>query len=548
MKDNRQPTPTESDDVLVIGAGPVGLTAALTLANAGVSVTVVEKASQPGDLPRAISLQDESFRILDQLGLADALKAESLLDTGSRYFGRKERLLAEAKPVASRLGHPAKTQFDQPILEQILFDAAGEHPNITMRLGSELVELTQDLDAVYATIDTDGEQETLVSKWLIGADGGKSFVRQRLNISLEGTTQPQRWLVVDLRNEPTQREPYAEFHCDGARPYVLVPGIDGRLRIEYMLFDNEDADAMAEPAKVRELMLPFRNNLAPEDIRRAAVYVAHQRVAETYRVGRCFLVGDAAHLMPPFAGQGLNAGLRDSANIAWKLIDVLRGGASDALLDTYQVERKTHGAKMMKLSQRIGSVVMATNPVATRVRDTVIRGLQFLPAVHSYLANMRFVTPPSYTDGVAVTTNSITEIPGATVGLSLSQPDVVDASGATAGLDTHLQQGWALIGLNADTTVVDPYFEALVTTRVRLQSPGTDVTDSTDELQVAEVSATLTKDLTAPTYILVRPDRFVAAIFTQAEQSQVVTQMRTFIDDRMRTFRAGAGAALNTHL
>src|SRR5699024_126456 len=118
MKDKRQPTPTEREDVLVIGAGPVGLTAALTLANAGVSVTVVEKSNQPGDLPRAISLQDESFRILDQLGLADALKEESLLDTGSRYFGLNERLLAEAKPVASRLGHPAKTQFDQPIMEQ----------------------------------------------------------------------------------------------------------------------------------------------------------------------------------------------------------------------------------------------------------------------------------------------------------------------------------------------------------------------------------------------------------------------------------------------
>ena len=548
MKDNRQPTPNESNDVLVIGAGPVGLTAALTLANAGVSVTVVEKSNQPGDLPRAISLQDESFRILDQLGLADALKEESLLDTGSRYFGLNERLLAEAKPVASRLGHPAKTQFDQPIMEQILFDAAGEHPEITMRLGSELVELTQDLDAVYATIETNGQQETLVTKWLIGADGGKSFVRHRLNIALEGTTQPQRWLVVDLRNEPTQRDPYAEFHCDGDRPYVLVPGIDGRLRIEYMLFDNEDADAMVEPAKVRELMLPFRKNLQPDDIRRVAVYVAHQRVAESYRSGRCFLVGDAAHLMPPFAGQGLNAGLRDSANIAWKLIDVLRGGASDALLDTYQVERKTHGAKMMKLSQRIGAVVMATNPIATRIRDTVIRGLQFLPTVHSYLANMRFVTPPSYTDGVAVTDNSITDIPGATVGLALSQPDVVDASGATTGLDAHLQQGWSLIGLNADTTQVDPYFDALVTTRVRLQSPGTDVAADTDEPQLAEVTATLTEDLTAPTYILVRPDRYVAAIFTQAEQSQVVTQMRTFIDDRMRTFRAGADAALNTHL
>lgn len=550
MKDKTQSIPRQVNDVLIVGAGPVGLTAALTLAHAGVSVMVVEKATEPGDLPRAISLQDESFRILDQIGLAEALKKESYLDTGSRYFGLNDRLLAEAKPMPSRLGHPAKTQFDQPIMEQILFDAALAHPNVTMKLGTELIDLTQDADATYATVVTDGKQEVLVSKWLIGADGGKSFVRQTLNIALEGTTQPQRWLVVDLCNEPTQRDPYAEFHGDGKRPYVLVPGLDGRLRIEFMLFDNENAETMSAPDKIRELMRPFRTNLQPEDIRRAAVYVAHQRVAESYRVGRCFLVGDAAHLMPPFAGQGLNAGLRDSANIAWKLVDVLRGGAGDALLDTYQIERKVHGAKMMKLSQRIGAVVMATNPVATRARDTIIRGLQVLPKVHNYLVNMRFVTPPSYVEGVAITEGVTTQIPGATVGLSMSQPDVVDTTGQIAGLDSHLQQGWALIGLNCSTAELDPYFEAIAATRVHLVSPGAQLPESNDaaELHLGETTPVLTAGLHNPTYLLVRPDRYVAAIFTAAEQQEVVSQMRNFIDDRMRTFRADADLALNTSL
>lgn len=541
MDQSRQATSAKTNDVIVVGAGPVGLTAALLLAESGTQVAVIEQATAPGDLPRAISLQDESFRVLDQLGLAEKLKAESLTDTGSRYFGLNDKLLAEARPMPSRLGHPAKTQFDQPIMEQLLFDRASEHPNIDMQLGSELIDLAQDADGVYATVQTEGRKRHVASKWLIGADGGRSFVRGALDIALEGSTQPQRWLVIDLLNEQTRRDPYAEFHCDGKRPYVLVPGINGRLRIEYMLFDGEDADEMTAPAKIKELMRPFRKDLSPEDVRRAAVYVAHQRVAESYRNGRCFLVGDAAHLMPPFAGQGLNAGVRDAANIAWKLIEVLQGGAGDRLLDTYEVERKAHGAKMMTLSRRIGAVVMATNPILTRVRDTAIQGLKMLPSVHSFLANMRFVTPPNYSDGLAIDNASATKIPGASVGTSLSQPDVSDTAGLTSGLDTHLQRGWALIGLQADPTQVHPYFETLVATRVRLDSPQSAAQDTDAQepsfTELVEVQPTLTGHSAEPTYVLVRPDRYVAAVFTAAEQGQVVDELRGYIDDRIRTAR-----------
>lgn len=543
MQENTADKGLTTTEVVVVGAGPVGLTAALTLAEAGVQVTVVEKASAPGDLPRAISLQDESFRILEQIGLAEPLKIESLTDTGSRYFGLDEQLLAEAKPMPSRLGHPAKSQFDQPILEQLLFDRAMAHPKIEMRLSAEVVELTQDVDAAYIKVQVAGRQETLAAKWLIGADGGKSFVRRALGIELEGTTQPERWLVVDIRNEPIQRDPYAEFHCDGQRPYVLVPGIKGRLRLEFMLFDGEDAEYMASPEKVRELMRPFRAELPEEDIRRAAVYVAHQRVAESYRSGRCFLAGDAAHLMPPFAGQGLNAGLRDASNLAWKLWEVLRGGAGDQLLDTYELERKVHGTKMMKLSRRIGAVVMATNPVATRLRDAAVRGLKTLPTVHNYLARMKFVTPPDYTDGLTVSTGSEPQLVGAPVGKALSQPEVRDVDGTVSGLDAYLPYGWSLIGVQADPAQVDPYFESLVAARLRIEPPH-QVTVPGSRAGVAslvELEQCFTGQHHGPLFVLVRPDRYVAAVFTPAEQEAVVDKLRGFIDDRIRT--AGSIAA-----
>lgn len=537
----------ERQEVIVVGAGPIGLTAALWLADAGIHTTVVEKATEPGDQPRAISLQDESFRTFERLGIADALKAESLLDTGSRYFGLDDTLLAEARPVPSKIGHPAKTQFDQPILEQLLFDRAVEHPHVNFLLGTEAIGLTQDTDGVTLEVSDSHGTRILSAPWLIGADGGRSFTRSALGIKLEGTTQPQRWIVIDLLNERTERDPFAEFHCDGERPYVLVPGINGRLRLEYMLFDNEDADAMTTPDKIRELVRPFRAELADEDVRRAAVYVAHQRIAENYRSGRAFLVGDAAHLMPPFAGQGLNAGIRDAGNIAWKLIDAIKGGATDRLLNTYNTERRAHGAQMVKVSQRIGAVVMATHPAATRVRDKLVQLLRKAPSIHNYLANMRFISPPDYSDGVAVPLEGESPLSGVMVGRALSQPQVrpltedLDHSEST-GLDDYLGFGWSVIGIgvNADLDNLSPYFTALEAARVHLHSPAesTPAQGGQNVTHVTEVEPTLTTGYEGDAvYVVVRPDRYVAAVFTADQQPAVIDRLRTFIDDRSRSAR-----------
>lgn len=528
---------TRERDVIVVGGGPVGLVAALLMADAGVRVTVVEKATRPGDLPRAISLQDESFRTFEQIGIADALKAESLLDTGSRYFGLSDRLLAEAKPIPSRLGHPAKTQFDQPVLEQLLFDRAAANPGIELLLGAEATAVSQDAEGVSVTIGPDGSVRTLRAAWLVGADGGRSLVRSAVGIDLVGTTQPQRWIVIDLLNETAPHDPFAEFHCDGRRPYVLVPGIKGRLRIEFMLFDSEDADAMTTLESIRALVAPFRPQLDPADVRRSAVYVAHQRVARHYRAGRAFLVGDAAHLMPPFAGQGLNAGVRDATNLAWKLIEAIRGGATDQLLESYETERRTHGAKMVAVSRRIGSVVMATNTVATRARDLVVRAVSLVPSVRHFLANMRFITPPDYTNGVAVAGGP--RIAGIQVGRSLSQPVVIDAAGSKSGLDAHLGSGWAVIGIGADPARLGGYWAAIGATRVRLLPAGI-ATSAGETVELVEVAPVLAQPVTEPVFLAVRPDRYVAAVFTAADEQRVVDGLRTFVDDRaMRVVVSG---------
>lgn len=525
-------------NIVIVGAGPVGLTHALLLADAGVPVTVLERATVPGDLPRAISIVDETFRTMELIGIAEELKAESLLDTGSRYYGRGDRLLTAAKPVPSRLGHPAKTQFDQPVMEELLFERALQHEQIDFRTGCTATAIEQGAEGVRVTFsDSDGAEQVIDAEWLVGADGGKSFVRDALGVRLMGTTQPQRWIVIDLLNEQREYEKYADFHCNGERPYVLVPGIKGRLRIEYMLFDDEDPDEMTAPGRIRELVRHLREPLDPADVRRATVYVAHQRVAEHYRVGRAFLIGDAAHLMPPFAGQGLNAGIRDAHNLAWKLIEAERGGATERLLASYEVERRTHGAKMVGISHRIGSIVMARGQVRTWFRDGIVRLVSVIPSVYDFLANMRFITPPDYSSGVAVPAlrSGFSEL-DALVGRALPQPTVRGSNGTTAPLDHYLGADWAIISLNPSpgSSLRDDYWQALGARRIALVPAGHSASTPTEGVVLEDLDGALARGGAGDLHLLVRPDKYVAAVFGAGHESEAVTAMRAFIDDRVR--------------
>ncbi|WP_136709023.1 FAD-dependent monooxygenase [Agromyces sp. H66] len=531
-------------DVIVVGGGPVGLTAALWLADGGASVTVVESQTAPGDLPRAISIADETFRIMDRLGICDELKAETLLDTGSKYFGLNDRLLAASKPLPSRTGHPAKSQFDQPVLEGLLWDRAVTHPRIDFRAGMLAVAVSQGAERVVVEVrapgDDDAPSERIQAKFLIGADGGKSFVRTAIGTRLVGSTQQERWIVVDLLNVATPRGPYAEFHGNGERPYVLVPGVKNRLRLEFMLFDGEDGDAMCAPDRIIGLCEPIQPGVRPEDIRRAVVYVAHQRVAEHYRRGRAFLIGDAAHLMPPFSGQGLNAGLRDASNIAWKLLDVLAGRGTDALLDSYESERRTHGAKMVTVSRRTGAVVMAIGATKTRLRDAAFRAVSVVPRINDYLRNMRFITPPHYADGVAAPASSPKMPLAGVIGRPLGQPTVTFADGTTGGLDRALGGDWALvqIGDGAGIDARGGYWSGLGARHVRVLPAGSGIpapAEQDDVVTVVETADTVVSLCgearaagAGAVALLARPDKYVAAVISPGDEDRVIAALRAY--------------------
>ena len=345
---------TQETDVLVIGAGPVGLTAANLLADQGMRVMIVERRETTSDEPRAISVTDETLRVMAEIGIMDQLGPEMLMDTGARYYGRKGQLLAEVRPASPRLGQPGKSQFDQPVMETLLLEAARSRALIDIRFDTEAFRITDSPEHVDTVIIDDQGKKTVRSKWIVACDGGRSPVRAQLGIPMEGSTQTEKWIVVDILNTPGDPAKFAEFHCNGTRPAVVVPGVKGRRRYEFMLLPGEDATSVVQPEAVAAMIAPFQE-ITPAHIRRAAVYVAHQRVALNYRIGHVLLAGDAAHMMPPFAGQALNAGIRDVANVAWKIAANVRGAATEALLDTYASERRPHAVDMVRLSERIGN-------------------------------------------------------------------------------------------------------------------------------------------------------------------------------------------------
>ena len=530
--------PATREPVIIVGAGPAGCTAALLLADFGIPVTLLERHTQPHPLPRAVHLDDEVARILHRIGVSEGFLARSRPGSGLRLLDARHRVMAEFsrdhRPGVH--GFPQANMFHQPDLEELMLAQAERHPLIDFRRGAEVIGLDDD-DAlgplaaapvrVHARIA--GHPHAFTGRVVLGCDGAGSTIRTLAGITMDDLGFTERWLVVDIKAE-TGLDAWdgVEQVCDPARAATFMQVTGDRYRWEFQLRDGENEAGLITPAALGQLLLPWtgRSDLSGLQIIRSASYTFRARLASRFQAGRVFLLGDAAHLTPPFIGQGLAAGLRDADNLAWKLAHVLTGRAGAGLLASYDAERRPHAKAMVKKAVRVGWAMTGGQD-----RAAAIRQIALAAAVRSERACQAMgstATPRLKTGALQHAPRRLlpSRIPAALrVGGLIPNPLVSTGDSTPVRLDAILAGRTAVLTTRQpDAELVDFCRHlSLVLVRVSSTAPGTgtpgrpgagpdagwiDVYLASDRrpagLQVLAGNPALT--------VIVRPDRVVAAV------------------------------------
>lgn len=509
--------------VVIIGAGPTGLMLANLLGMQGIEALVIERNTGTVGEPRAVTIDDESLRTVQATGLIAGVLPHVVQGYGVHYYSWRNKVFARIEPNAMEHGFPKRNAFRQQLLVGQLRDGMQRFAGSAIWFGHELVKFHDEGESVRLELRHDGETKHIRCDWLVACDGGRSGVREQLGIPLTGSSYDEKWLIVDLleRNSAFR---HTRTYCDPVRPAIRLPGPEGTLRYEFMLHEGEDPDEMLEEARVRSWIHARDPADAQLPITRKVVYAFHARVAQRWKAGRVLLAGDAAHLTPPFAGQGMNSGVRDAANLAWKLAAVVQGRLPASLLDSYETERKPHAWSLIQMAVRIGTFMQPKSVAAAMLTQGALKLFSVFPPVRDYVLQLKFKPKPRFFDGFFVPGQT----PGALVpaGQLLPQPKVELPGGAQAGLDDVLGSGFALLSLaDADDGGVAEALAALAGTGLACRHVRV-VAQRDDFLKPAGTEATL-RDCggtleaiirsAGAQAVLLRPDRYVLAYLRRGD-------------------------------
>src|SRR5438093_167309 len=357
-------------DVAIVGYGPVGQTLAILLGPRGWKVGVFQKQPAAYLLPRAVHFDHEVARILQAAGLGEELPR--LTEPADTYEWRNaagETLLVIRSKDTSLSGWPEANMFSQPELERALDARVRALPSVEVHRAAEVV----DLGPALVVASPAGDRHEVAARWIVGCDGANSFVRRHLGSAVTDLGFFFDWLIVDV--VPRERRVWTPINwqlCDPARPTTVVSGGPGRRRWEFMRLPGESVADLNSEATAWRLLAPWGMTPDTASLERHALYTFQARWVDQRRRGRCLLAGDAAHQMPPFAGQGMCAGLRDAANLASKLGLVLSGLAPDAILDTYASERVPQVRQAIEFSIELGRVICVADRAAAAARDAAM--------------------------------------------------------------------------------------------------------------------------------------------------------------------------------
>ena len=459
-------TTFDTYDVAVIGYGPTGATAANLLGQLGLKVLVVERDPDVYNRARAISTDEEVMRIWQSVGLAERLQQDMLPDRPLNFVDAAGVPFIDLKINPRGAGHPPQQFLYQPAVDHVLREGVQRFSNVDVLLEHECLRVVpkgDEVELMLADLRTDTFKRVRAS-FVIAAEGGSSPTRAQLGIGYSGRTYTERWVVIDTKVlKEWDAHDRLRFHCNPARPTVDCPTPLGHHRWEYPAHESEDEQELLREDAIWKVLGDQGITRENVKILRAVIYSHHVRVADRWRVGRVFLAGDAAHAMPPWIGQGMSAGVRDAANLCWKLAAVIKGQAPDSLLDSYQAERKPHVTEVTRRACRAGWIITQRNPAIAFVRNHVLRTLTRLPGLDDRVQKYTWIPDARYREGFSATGHPA-------VGWQIPQPWITDGDGARVRLDDVLGGQWAIVHIGAPPSGIQAWAAARVPT-IRVTEP-----------------------------------------------------------------------------
>lgn len=556
---------SEHVDVVIAGLGPTGLVLAHVLGKRGHRVVVLEREPVFYGNARAVYTDDECMRIFQSIDMAEELQKDMLLETPVQLTRPDGTVIALYKPLTRPFGWPVVNFFYQPYLETSLTNGLTKYPNVKIIRGRELINFEQDQDGVSvihqatqvyrfsdesdvkASAESDLDIQTLQARYLVGADGGRSTVRAKLGIEMTGKNFPEPWLVVDLKqkdiNKGLRHLPYFNFVVDPELPVVSCVQPDGFHRFEFMLKKGQTKEYMEQDDTVRMLLSKY---VDPDqfEVKRKLVYTFNALVANQWRDRRVLLAGDAAHMTPQFMGQGASSGVRDAANLGWKLSAVLEGKAGEKVLDSYESERRDHAKSMISGSVLLKDLVSMTSPVGGKIRDIAIKSILSTPKLKDWAQEGGFKPKPVYTKGHYLGLERKHRL--SPEGCLSPQPVVRTIAGKRILLDQLTGEDYALIGLTCDPSaylsqsskqILENLGCRFITLYPFAGRPQGDVIRdfNSDLVEVEDIDGHMVDWFKKACHLdqpvaLLRPDKFSFAVTANTELDGVIQQLKLQLD------------------
>ncbi|MBB43385.1 MAG: 3-(3-hydroxyphenyl)propionate hydroxylase [Rhodospirillaceae bacterium] len=521
-------------DVIVVGAGPTGLTTANCLGVQGVRTILIERNSGIGKEPRAVSIDDEAMRILQTIGLVENLIPHTIPGYGARYYSPNKREFARIKPTTLEFGHPRRSAFHQPELEAILYQGLKRFPHVKTLFNNTFIGFEQDENGITITIkNNEGVETKLKGTFLAACDGGKSFIRRAIGAKMRGSSFEERWLVIDTIND-FDDESDSIAYCDHRRPAITLPGPNKTRRWEFLVHKNEDGRRLLEEENISELLKPYISNNKVEIIRKI-IYTFHARVADKWQESRIFLLGDSAHLTPPYAGQGMNSGQRDAANFSWKVATVVRSQFTPQIMKTYESERREHAWSLIQMAIQIGWAMVPRNWLHTYSQVIFFHIINLIPKLREYFLGMKFKPIPRFHEGFLCPDGRSAKT--TLIGRMLPQPTVRTLDGKKKKLDDVIGYRFALLKIG-DTNASDTkqlkrkIWTILETVNLTILFEHETAKATNKECIFLESTELL------PSFrkyygwtLLVRPDRYVAAAFKPEEERRVEKELWIWLSE-----------------